>query len=61
MFFTGKKWWKSKVLWINFISILILVVQYLTDTKYINTEMSILIMGIVNIVLRLATYKQLES
>ena len=58
--FGCKKWWKSKVLWINFISILILVIQYLTNTHYINSELSVLIMGVVNMMLRLATYKQIE-
>ena len=58
--FACKKWWKSKVLWINFISILILIIQYLTNTKCINSELSVLIMGIINMILRLATYKQIE-
>lgn len=59
--FTCKKWWRSKVLWVNFISILIFIIQYLTNTNYINTELSVLIMGIVNMMLRLATHKQIES
>jgi uncharacterized membrane protein len=59
--FGCKKWWRSKVIWVNFISVLILVTQYLTDTHYIGAQMSVLIMGVINIILRLATYKQLES
>lgn len=58
--FELKTWWKSKVLWVNFISILILVVQYLTDTHYIDAQKSVLIMGIVNMVLRLVTYKEIK-
>ena len=58
---TIKQWWKSKVLWVNFISILLLVVQYLTNTNYINTELSVLIMGVINIILRLATYQQIGT
>jgi hypothetical protein len=56
-----KKWWKSKTLWFNALSIAIVIIQALTDTNYIPIEIQAPTMAIMNILLRSVTNKSLEK
>lgn len=51
----NKAWWKSKTLWFNVFSILVLIVQYFLDNKmfpaYVPWETLVII--VINAVLRL--------
>lgn len=54
-----KSWWKSKTLWVNAISIASIIIR--AELGYtLTAEHEILILGIVNLVLRLITKEQLE-
>ena len=51
----GKVWWKSKILWINIVGIAIILTETLTQQKMITSEVSGLVLAVVNIVLRILT------
>ena len=55
---TGKKFWVSKTFWINLLS----VAGIVTSSAFgfdIPAEWSVSILGVVNIVLRLVTHKEI--
>lgn len=58
---TKKKWYTSKTLIFNALSISILVITKLTDTNIIPTEYAALIIPIVNGILRIITKNQLTK
>ena len=55
----GKKWWLSKTLWVNLISILAVVLANKTDIN-LSSEMQVQIIAVVNIILRLITRTELK-
>jgi hypothetical protein len=56
-----KKWYYSKTLWINLLSILILVLQYCGDIHIINLELQLLLMAIFNMLLRSITKQPIRD
>lgn len=54
-YFIGKSWYKSKTMWINILSIIIVTIQYFTDIHIISLELQIFITAIINIFLRYVT------
>ena len=56
-----KKWYRSKTLWFNILSILILVIQYGGDVHIIKLELQALLMAIVNILLRSITNQSIKK
>jgi hypothetical protein len=50
-----KKWYQSKTIWFNLITILLGTIQVVTNTCPIPTDVLALLMGLGNFVLRLVT------
>jgi len=55
-----KQWYTSKVLWFNIITILIGVIQVISKTYPIDTEVLAVIMGIGNMLLRILDGQPLQ-
>lgn len=56
----AKKWYTSKTLVANILSIVVLLVQ--TETGFvIDAESQVAIMGVLNLILRMATNQSLEA
>lgn len=54
-----KKWFKSKLLWLNIISIAVIIVQ--AETGYIiSPEAQVIILSAVNLILRAITKEAIE-
>ena len=56
-----KKWWQSKTMWFNILSISIVVVQYGASIKVIPPELLTPIVAIINIMLRSITKTAIEK
>jgi len=56
---TKKPWYTSKTLFINIVWIIAFIIQYAFN-KVIYPEEQIVILGFINVILRLITNKQLE-
>ena len=54
-----KDWYKSKMLWVNFIAILALIAQAFTG-EVIDMSGQAALLAVVNIVLRLITHQELK-
>jgi hypothetical protein len=57
-----KPWWQSKTLWLNFVSILVLLVTAITQADKANPQVVTIggaIVGFLNILLRLGTGSKL--
>ena len=53
-----KNWWKSKMLWLNIISIAVIIIQ--AETGYIvSPESQLLILGVINLILRIITKEKI--
>ena len=50
-----KKWYASKTLWVNVLAVAAIVAQGLTGQQIISPAMQGVILGIINMVLRLVT------
>ena len=59
-FFSGKSWYKSKTMWVNIISIAIIIVQYYSDRYIIPLEAQAPILAILNIMLRTITSSSIK-
>jgi low temperature requirement protein LtrA len=54
-----KKWYASKTLWVNLLSVIALVVQ--TQTEFIvDAEAQVALLGVINLVLRAVTKSHLN-
>ena len=56
-----KQWYQSRTIWLNFISILAIVLQYMVGRAFINTEIQVLIISVANILVRLDTNTEIEA
>lgn len=56
-----KKWWMSKTLWFNGLSIIVLVVDHLSGQNVIPKEAAVSIIGVVNMILRVVTNKPVSK
>ena len=50
-----KRWWESKTFWLNFIAVMIAIVQAIQQDMWINPEYQVMILAILNGILRLLT------
>jgi len=55
-----KKWYTSKTLWVNLVSIGAIVAQSLTGNEIMSAEQQAVILGIVNLLLRMVTKEGLN-
>ena len=56
----NKKWYTSKMLWVNSIALVAIVIQMITGREAFNTEAQVSLLAVINIVLRLITNKPIE-
>ena len=56
-----KKWYLSKTLWVNFISMAAIVLQYKCGREVIPAEMQSTILAVVNMFLRTITTEELQA
>jgi len=54
-----KRWYESKTLWVNFLSIVALIVHDLTGVDWFDAETQVILLGVINIILRAITKKEL--
>lgn len=57
---TVKKWYTSKTLWVNVIALAGAVGQELSGHGLLSAETQIALLGLINIILRLATNKSIK-
>lgn len=50
-----KKWWKSKTLWVNILSVVAIIVQDVTGNDILPPENQAAALGIINLILRSIT------
>lgn len=50
-----KRWYKSKTIWINLMSLLLEIAQYLLDMNVIPTGTLLILVNILNIIIRFIT------
>lgn len=55
-----KKWYLSKTLWVNFVSIIALVIHGVTGVDWINPETQAMLLSLINILLRAITREEIE-
>lgn len=55
-----KKWYTSKTIWVNIISLLAISIQQIAGEELIPAEAQLTILGFVNLVLRLVTKEELN-
>ena len=56
-----KKWYHSKTLWVNFLAAIAVLVQSVTGTMLLDTELQTSIIVVINLILRLITKQGLEK
>ena len=56
-----KKWYTSKVLWVNVIAVAVVVAEYLIAQKIYSPELHALVLAVINIVLRFVTHSGLTK
>jgi len=49
----NKKWWSSKLLWLNVVATLIAIMQLLQGFTWFPAQYQVLILGILNAILRI--------
>jgi uncharacterized membrane protein len=50
-----KNWWKSKTVWLNILATLVVIVQALQGQAWINPEIQVVILAVLNAVVRVVT------
>lgn len=55
-----KKWYTSKTLWINLLVLIAMVAQGITGKEIINIETQAILLGLINLVLRIVTNTELK-
>jgi len=50
-----KNWWMSKTVWLNILATLVVVVQVLQGQAWINPEIQVFILAVLNALVRLLT------
>lgn len=56
----GKKWYTSKIIWVNMISLIAIVLQTIYDKEILNPSTQLLILSFVNMLLRIITNESIE-
>lgn len=56
----NKKWYTSKMLWVNSIALLAIIFQLATGREAINAEAQVSLLAVINLILRLITNKAVE-
>ena len=52
---TNKQWYFSKTLWINAIAAVAIITQGVTGNMYLDAELQVAILAVINLILRLVT------
>lgn len=60
IYFKPKRWYGSKTLWVNLISIAAIIVQAQTGKEIISAELQLTILSLVNLLLRAITKEKIE-
>lgn len=55
-----KRWYQSKTLWANVVVVLGVVLQLVTNTSIIDTDIQVATVAVINVALRLITSKGLN-
>jgi len=50
-----KNWWMSKTVWLNILATLVVIVQALQGQAWINPEIQVFILAVLNALVRLLT------
>jgi len=58
---TTKVWYRSRTLWANAVAAVAGLVQTITGTAWIDPETQVVILGVVNLVLRIVTKTGLSA
>jgi len=58
---TGKKWFKSKTLWLNVTAILVMVAEYLVTNQIYSPELHAIVIAVLNFLIRFITNQGLEK
>jgi hypothetical protein len=56
----SKKWWTSRTLWANTLAVIAGIVQGATGQAWINAEIQVGILALVNMILRVVTKQPLS-
>ena len=56
-----KKWYHSKILWVNTLAGVAMIVQAVTGVDWLDVEVQVGILAIINLVLRLITNQGLQK
>ena len=55
-----KKWYTSKTLWVNLLSILAILAQTYAGNDIVSPEIQAALLGIINVILRVITKEELR-
>jgi hypothetical protein len=55
-----KKWYTSKTLWVNFISLLAMVIHGITGVEWLSIEVQATLLSVINILLRVVTKEEIS-
>lgn len=55
----SKRWYRSRVIWVNVISIVAEVIQFVIDHRIIPSGLLLIVVNIINIILRKLTHTKL--
>lgn len=55
-----KKWYQSKILWLNVISLVAVVLQIWSNKEVLSAEAQLSILSLINIILRVITKESIE-
>jgi len=51
----SKSFWLSKTFWVNLLAIMAIMAQYLTGNEVFDAEAQVIILGMINLILRVFT------
>lgn len=54
---TNKKWYLSKIVWVNAIAFIGIMIQAITDKTILTPELQVMILSLVNLFLRSVTHE----
>ena len=56
----SKSFWLSKTFWVNLLAIMAIMAQYLTGNEVFDAEAQVIILGMINLALRVFTNQPLK-
>lgn len=55
-----KKWYLSKTLWVNLLAVVAIILQGVTGNEVLPTEDQALLLGLINLILRIVTKQPIK-